>query len=234
MSLIVDINPVPWKILDLVRARIIKNRAKKSKKGMDWSKEALRREMSLQSVSLLSRKRDEPSFTAGTDRFYVIYFGGYLGQFIPGGGYMQIPIRFTVKINNQLQGEVNFLPLINQSQIFYFTSAAGDKDFDKIVKPGFPEIEQQISIFNELTISPPSPTEIPVLELSDITSSNQGAAQVVPLVVLIMTIGFYDYDEDRFYMDELLALDFPIEQNPGKVTHVLDTWYDKNKLRVVE
>ena len=63
MSLIVDINPVPWKILDLVRARIIKNRAKKSKKGMSWSKETLRREMSLQPGLLTKKRKDEPSFT---------------------------------------------------------------------------------------------------------------------------------------------------------------------------
>jgi hypothetical protein len=62
MSLIVDINPVPWKILDLVKARILKNRAKKAKKGLDWSKETLRREMALTPAPLISRKRDEPSF----------------------------------------------------------------------------------------------------------------------------------------------------------------------------
>jgi hypothetical protein len=62
MSLIVDINPVPWKILDLVKARILKNRTKKAKKGLDWSKETLRREMALPSAPLISRKRDEPSF----------------------------------------------------------------------------------------------------------------------------------------------------------------------------
>ena len=66
MSLIIDINPVPWKILDLVRARILKNRAKKAKKATDWSKETLKREMSLQPGPLSRRKRDEPSFlTAG-------------------------------------------------------------------------------------------------------------------------------------------------------------------------
>ena len=63
MSLIIDINPVPWKILDLVRARILKNRAKKAKKGIDWSKETMKREMALQPGPLSRRKRDEPSFT---------------------------------------------------------------------------------------------------------------------------------------------------------------------------
>ena len=32
MSLIVDINPVPWEILEQVKARILKNRAKKQKR----------------------------------------------------------------------------------------------------------------------------------------------------------------------------------------------------------
>jgi hypothetical protein len=65
MSLIVDINPVPWKILDLVRARMLKNRAKKAKRSGDWSKEALKREMALPPAPLITRKRDEPSFVIG-------------------------------------------------------------------------------------------------------------------------------------------------------------------------
>jgi hypothetical protein len=72
MSLIVDINPVPWKILDLVKARILKNRAKKANRSGDWSKETLRREMSLQPVSLLNRKREEPSFTPSGSIHYSI------------------------------------------------------------------------------------------------------------------------------------------------------------------
>jgi hypothetical protein len=71
MSLIVDINPVPWKILDLVRARILKNRAKKAKKGMDWSQETIKREMSLQPGPLSKRKRDEPSFVAGGETYII-------------------------------------------------------------------------------------------------------------------------------------------------------------------
>ena len=72
MSLIIDINPVPWKILDLVRARILRNRAKKAKKGMDWSKETLKREMSLQPGPLSRRKRDEPSFIPSPTATFVI------------------------------------------------------------------------------------------------------------------------------------------------------------------
>ena len=72
MSLIVDINPVPWKILDLVKARILKNRAKKAKKGLDWSKETMKREMSLQPGPLSKRKRGEPSFIPGGSIHYSI------------------------------------------------------------------------------------------------------------------------------------------------------------------
>ena len=72
MSLIVQINPVPWKILDLVKARILKNRAKKAKKGIDWSKETMRREMVLPPAPLISRKKDEPSFTSSGSIHYSI------------------------------------------------------------------------------------------------------------------------------------------------------------------
>jgi hypothetical protein len=72
MSLIVGINPVPWKILDLVRARMLKNRTKKAKKGLDWSKETLRREMALAPAPLISRRRDEPSFVLSQSATFVI------------------------------------------------------------------------------------------------------------------------------------------------------------------
>ena len=72
MSLIIDIDPVPWKILDLVKARILKNRAKKAKKGTDWSKETLKREMSLQPGPLSRRKKDEPSFIYSSSIHYSI------------------------------------------------------------------------------------------------------------------------------------------------------------------
>jgi hypothetical protein len=88
MSLIVDINPVPWKILDLVRARILKNRATKAKKGTDWSKETLKRETSLRPGPLLRRKKDEPSFVTpqGVD---------------VGVGWLHIAQNYTIISNNQ-------------------------------------------------------------------------------------------------------------------------------------
>jgi hypothetical protein len=89
MSLIVDINPVPWKILDLVKARILKNRTKKAKKGLDWSKETLRREMALSPAPLISRRRDEPSFVPG-------------GQVDVGVGWLHIGKNYTL-ITNELE-----------------------------------------------------------------------------------------------------------------------------------
>ena len=92
MSLIIDINPVPWKILDLVRARILKNRAKKAKKGMDWSKETMKREMSLQPGPLSRRKRDEPSFIPG-------------GQVDVGVGWLHIGYNYTVLPETELYSD---------------------------------------------------------------------------------------------------------------------------------
>jgi hypothetical protein len=87
MSLIVDINPVPWKILELVKARILKNRAKKETKGLDWSRESLKREMALQPMKpgpLLSKRRDEPSFVL-SGRFVTYTIEGVRRYFAISG-----------------------------------------------------------------------------------------------------------------------------------------------------
>lgn len=110
MSLIIDINPVPWKILDLVRARILKNRAKKAKKGVDWSKETLKRDMSLQPGPLSRRKRDEPSFVSGGTIHYSISMlarnteylkgtitGTYYGSLGGGEGFINVNIKWISK-----------------------------------------------------------------------------------------------------------------------------------------
>jgi hypothetical protein len=64
MSLIVDINPVPWEILDLVRARILKNRAKKQKRQPEKPEE-LRRVMQVDNGILAKQRWEEPSFIGG-------------------------------------------------------------------------------------------------------------------------------------------------------------------------
>jgi hypothetical protein len=72
MSLIVDINPVPWKILELVRARILKNRAKKAKDGSDFSKETVKRVSSLQVGPLSKKRKEESSFVLDSGIHYSI------------------------------------------------------------------------------------------------------------------------------------------------------------------
>ena len=86
MSLILDVYPVPWKILERVKARILKNRAKKTKKAVDWSD--VKREMSLQPGPLSRRRRDEPSFVLG-------------GQVDVGVGWLHIGQNYSVLENTQ-------------------------------------------------------------------------------------------------------------------------------------
>jgi hypothetical protein len=71
MSLIVDINPVPWEILDLVKARILKNRAKKQKRQPEKGKE-LRRVMQVDNGILAKQRWEEPSFISGEGVHYSI------------------------------------------------------------------------------------------------------------------------------------------------------------------
>jgi len=70
MSLIVNINPVPWKILALVRARILKNRAKQAKERSDWTKETIKRVSSLQVGPLSKKRKEEPSFVLASKMHY--------------------------------------------------------------------------------------------------------------------------------------------------------------------
>ncbi len=72
MSLIVDINPVPWEILDLVRARILKNRAKKQKRKEKPGEERNLRRVTPADIGLLAKQRwEEPSFIASEPIFRI-------------------------------------------------------------------------------------------------------------------------------------------------------------------
>ncbi len=72
MSLIVDINPVPWEILDLVRARILKNRAKKQKRKEKPGEERNLRRVTPADRGLLAKQRwEEPSFIASEPIFRI-------------------------------------------------------------------------------------------------------------------------------------------------------------------
>jgi hypothetical protein len=84
MSLIVEINPVPWKILALVKARILKNRAKQKKQGMNWSTDELKRAMSLQPHPLSKRKKQEPSFIMENGIYQVFSLGEHYRSSVQG------------------------------------------------------------------------------------------------------------------------------------------------------
>ena len=71
MSLIVDINPVPWEILEQVKARLLKNRAKKQKRQPEKGKE-LRRVMQVDNGILAKQRWEEPSFIAAGGLHYSI------------------------------------------------------------------------------------------------------------------------------------------------------------------
>jgi hypothetical protein len=215
MSLVVELYPVPWKILDLVKARILKNRAKKAKKGLDWSKETLRREMALSPAPLISRRRDEPSFF-GSDMFFAIWFGGYVRLSLDGG-YTQISTRFTVKLNNQILGEVNLLPLSNQYQQFIFIWSALETDLEEVPKFTFPDTVGLVTVSTVVNDNQPSPTEVSVLELSNITSTDEQYS-----AALNYNARFFNDDEFTRFQNGGALL--PKNQNPGTLTYTLQNW----------
>jgi hypothetical protein len=82
MSLIVDINPVPWEILEQVKARILRNRAKKQKRQPEKGKE-LRRVMQVDNGILAKQRWEEPSFVLGLENrvpYVVVVVGGGLSR----------------------------------------------------------------------------------------------------------------------------------------------------------
>ena len=70
MSLIVDINPVPWEILEQVKARLLKNRATKQKRQPEKGKD-LRRVMQVDNGILTKQRWEEPSFIGGGKTPYI-------------------------------------------------------------------------------------------------------------------------------------------------------------------
>jgi hypothetical protein len=105
MSLIVEVYPVPWKILALVKARILKNRAKKAKMGVDWS-EDVKQMMSLQPGPLSRRRRDEPSFIIADSTGWLL---------IPSGPYNETIEGFECVTDglppNPLKGALDYLTI---------------------------------------------------------------------------------------------------------------------------
>jgi len=106
MSLIVNINPVPWKILDLVKARILKNRATKKKQGINWSTDGVKRDMALQPRPLSKRRKQEPSFIPSDNVGWLL---------IPSGPYSEAIKGFECVTNglppNPLKGALDYLTI---------------------------------------------------------------------------------------------------------------------------
>jgi hypothetical protein len=102
MSLIVDINPVPWEILDLVKARILKNRANRQKRQPEKPGE-LRRVMQVDNGLLAKQRWEEPSFIFGGDFPFL-----YILKDSRGVGGVNSTFAFTLKINDVFVAEIDF------------------------------------------------------------------------------------------------------------------------------
>jgi len=128
MSLIVDINPVPWEILELVKARILKNRAKRQPQEQLGE---LKRAMSLRHGPLSRKRREEePSFVGQSNTPYF--------AFLIGGNPRFIGFKTTVKpgYENSPPGE---LQLYDYQVIYDFpgsvTFKLGEVALGDIVPP---------------------------------------------------------------------------------------------------
>jgi hypothetical protein len=123
MSLIVDINPVPWEILDLVRARILKNRAKKQKRQPG----ELRRVMQANNGILAKQRWEEPSFIGDNDVPFIIIYKKIEKK------YNYINDNFTIKLNGATLGNVNF-PLEDNYIMYFFIWSADTIDHENTIK----------------------------------------------------------------------------------------------------
>jgi hypothetical protein len=142
MSLIVDINPVPWEILDLVRARILKNRAKKQKRQPEKPGE-LRRVLQVDNGILAKQRWEEPSFIGG-DR--VPFFA------------VVIPLEFVyTKISLVFNGEPVTTPSFKflTPGNYIFAWSAGEKDYQII--------SETINLFNSASRAASGLPDYPLL-----------------------------------------------------------------------
>ena len=128
MSLIVDINPVPWEILEQVKARLLKNRAKKQKRQPEKGKD-LRRVMQVDNGILAKQRWEEPSFIADNDVPFVIIANGNISR----GNY--INDNFTIKLNGATLGSVDFS--LDRQQVYLFIWSADTKDHESVIKRWF-------------------------------------------------------------------------------------------------
>lgn len=81
MSLIIDIDPVPWNVLEVVKCRILKNRAKAKRAVENCGGSEKKRADSLRPGPLSRKRKDEPSFVLSGDTPYIaIVTGGQYGH----------------------------------------------------------------------------------------------------------------------------------------------------------
>ena len=165
MSLIVDINPVPWEILEQVKARLLKNRAKKQKRQPEKGKE-LRRVMQVDNGILAKQRWEEPSFI-GADRVFAIVFGGWL--VFDSSSTSMVPTSYTVKVNGSAVGNVINAGLLNRIERHIFIWSSSEEDLNEVIKLN-PYIGEEI-VINTVTVvetEPPDPEEVAIVELSNI------------------------------------------------------------------
>ena len=118
MSLIVDINPVPWEILEQVKARLLKNRAKKQKRQPEKGKE-LRRVMQVDNGILAKQQWEEPSFIGGGGTPFLAILKGIANQ----------TFAFTLTINDVLVAEIDFREMGNKKgYILLWTNNENDEE----------------------------------------------------------------------------------------------------------
>ena len=170
MSLIVDINPVPWEILEQVKARLLRNRAKKQKRQPEKGK-VLRRVMQMDNGILAKQRWEEPSFIGGRDRVFAIVFGAYIVQVnsLDNSGITQIPISYTVKVNGSAVGNVTKLALSNKVERHVFIWSSSDSDLEEVIALiPFPGGQEVIDIVTVIETEQPDPEGVTIVELSNI------------------------------------------------------------------
>ena len=168
MSLIVDINPVPWEILEQVKARLLKNRAKKQKRQPEGGKD-LRRAMQVDNGILAKQRWDEPSFVSANDQAYIVFFNSNAAK----------DDNFTIKLNGTTLGDVDFS--LNTYKAYLFTWTEKKEDHE-IIKKSINEIVRQkygsraIAWADAVIVESesPQPNDTAKIEMINIGNNNNG------------------------------------------------------------
>jgi hypothetical protein len=164
MSLIVDINPVPWEILEQVKARILRNRANRQKRQPEKPGE-LRRVMQVDNGILAKQRWEEPSFVGG-DVPYIAFVS-----------FDAIDDNFTIKVNSTTIGSVDF----SQNQIFkacLFIWSGSDQDHEVVKELINTKLKQErgatLVWANVIAVqdNPPQSSDSVTIEMINIQNNN--------------------------------------------------------------